>query len=166
MTLVKAKLKACDKGAKDIEFMFNPNELSLGKEVLVDEAEGARTDEGLSKVSFKYPKNHTLNISNLYIDTYETKESALTYINQFAQALEFVESGPAKGKRPPIYIFIWGDYQYLRCFVTKLDYTLKMFLPDGTPVRASVNLTLLETDAASSQGSTKASGRSSGSSRW
>ena len=166
MSLVKAKLKACDSGAKDIEFMFNPNELSLGKEVRVDQAEGARTDEGLSKVSFKYPINQTVNINNLYLDTNETKENVLTYIYEFEQALDFVKSGSAKGKRPPIYIFIWGDYQYLRCFVTKLDYTLKMFLPDGTPVRATVNLTLLETDAASSQGSTKASGRSSGSSRW
>ncbi|MEM6520025.1 MAG: hypothetical protein AAF722_11930, partial [Cyanobacteria bacterium P01_C01_bin.70] len=35
---------------------------------------------------------------------------------------------------------------YITCFVEKLDYKLTMFLADGTPVRAEVNLSLKEVD--------------------
>ncbi|MFP4124759.1 CIS tube protein [Coleofasciculus sp.] len=35
--------------------------------------------------------------------------------------------------------------------MTKLDYNLTMFLPDGTPVRAKINLTLEEIDESTSQ---------------
>lgn len=56
--------------------------------------------------------------------------------------------GPKKDQRPPMYRFVWGDQVYLRrCFVEKLNYKLTMFLPDGTPVRATVDsLKLKEAD--------------------
>ncbi len=140
MTLVKAKL--IGDGAEDIEFLFNPNQLSFSRTISLEQAQGSRTDEGQNKVSFKHPNPYSLKISNLIIDTYEEGKSVIEYINKFKKAVEFADSGEGQTKRPPIYIFTWGDTDYLRCFVKTLSFKLTLFLPDGTPVRASVDLDL------------------------
>jgi len=49
-------------------------------------------------------------------------------------------------RRPPVFYFIWGEKNYMCCMVKQLDYKLTMFLPNGTPVRAMVNITLEEVD--------------------
>ncbi|MEG3926622.1 CIS tube protein [Microcoleus sp. D3_18a_C4] len=68
-------------------------------------------------------------------------------------ALEYKEYGAGKIgeqildiRRPPVFYFIWGDKNYMCCMVKQLDYKLTMFLPNGTPVRAMVNITLEEVD--------------------
>lgn len=49
-------------------------------------------------------------------------------------------------RRPPVYYFIWGTHNYLTCMIESLSFKLTMFLPDGTPVRAMVDLSLKEVD--------------------
>lgn len=50
---------------------------------------------------------------------------------------------PAKINRPPLFTFVWGENRYLpRCFVKQVDVTYKLFLPNGTPVRATAKITL------------------------
>ena len=93
----------------------------------------------------------TLSIKDLTFDTYEQQTSVITLLSQFEKAVNFAQAGEADKKRPPTYVFTWGSYQYIRCFVTSLNYTLTMFLPDGTPVRAKVDLTLEEIDESTSQ---------------
>lgn len=147
---VKAKLMAQD-GGDNIEFMFNPTELSFSRSNSITKPDGARTDGGLPKVSFGSPEPYKLTLSNLLFDTYETGENVYTkYISKFRQAVEFLQSK----ERPPVYLFTWGSQEYLRCFVQSLSYKLTLFLPDGTPVRATVDLTLEEVDEVTSSGNT------------
>ena len=49
-------------------------------------------------------------------------------------------------RRPPVYYFIWGEKNYMCCMIETSNCKLMMFLPDGTPVRASVDLALREVD--------------------
>jgi len=148
--LVKAQLISTD-GGGTIEFMFNPNQLAFNQQINLTKSSGARTGRGLPKVNFAYPEPVILTINDLIFDTYEQNESVLKYIKSFQKAVDFAESGAGQEKRPPTYVFTWGSQKYIRCFVTKLDYTLTMFLPDGTPVRAKINLTLEEIDESTSQ---------------
>lgn len=137
--------------SKDIEFMFNPTELTFSQSMHLNESQGARTQKGLPKVTFAYPEACVLTISNILFDTYEKGTSVIEdYISKLTKALDFAESGEGANKRPPIYLFTWGDYQYLRCFVQQITYRLTLFLPDGTPVQAKVNMTLKEIDEANS----------------
>jgi hypothetical protein len=144
MSLEKAKLKAIE-GGEDIEFMFNPSQLALSRTISLEQAQGSRTDEGKNKVSFKHPNPYSLKISNILIDTYETDTSVLNYIEKFKKAVEFSQ-GKGQGKRPPVYLFTWGSQEYLRVFVKTLSYKLTLFKPNGTPVRATVDLDLEEVD--------------------
>ncbi|WP_427162152.1 hypothetical protein ACQFX9_11660 [Aliinostoc sp. HNIBRCY26] len=149
--LVKAKLIATEQAAPDIEFMFNPTQLDFSQQINLTKSSGARTGRGLPKVSFAYPEPCILTINNIIFDTYEAGTSVLTHLKKFEKAVNFAEAGTGVDKRPPIYIFTWGDQQYLRCFVQSLSYSLTLFLPDGTPVRAKVNLTLEEVDESITQ---------------
>ncbi|MEO1094798.1 MAG: hypothetical protein AAFX01_07850 [Cyanobacteria bacterium J06638_28] len=162
MTLEKAKLKAIDSGVDDIEFMFNPNEISFSRSMSLEQSKGSRTETGQNKTSFKHPNPYSLTVGNIIFDTYETNESVLPYILKFNSAVEFTQKGEGEKKRPPIYLFTWGDNNYLRCFVKKFDFKLTLFLPDGKPVRASVNLSLEQVDPPTPSRSQGASNPSSG----
>lgn len=152
MKLEKATLIPIHGEAEKIEFMFNPNLLTFTRSIELEQAKGARTDKGNNKVSFKHPNPYSLTISNILIDTYETKDaSVLDYIKKFKKSVEFAEQGNGKTKRPPIYIFAWGNHNYLRCFVKKLTFKLTLFRPDGTPVRAAIDLDLEQVDLPNSQ---------------
>jgi hypothetical protein len=59
---------------------------------------------------------------------------------------EGVGSQSLETRRPPVFYFIWGEKNYMCCMIKQLDYKLTMFLPNGTPVRAMVNITLEEVD--------------------
>ncbi|MCF3575744.1 hypothetical protein [Planktothrix agardhii] len=59
---------------------------------------------------------------------------------------EKVGSQTLETRRPPVFYFIWGEKNYMCCMIKQLDYKLTMFLPNGTPVRAMVNITLEEVD--------------------
>jgi Contractile injection system tube protein len=149
--LQKARLFSVDSSQLDFEFLFNPDALSFKHAVKVKDAEGARTAQGTPKVAFEYPQAMVLTLNKIMFDTFEEGTSVLEkYINKLKKAVEF--AGFAVGgvtsldKRPPIYMFVWGSQNYLRCFVEKLDYKLTLFLTDGTPVRAEVNLSLKEVD--------------------
>jgi hypothetical protein len=150
MPLMKAKLISQD-GGGTIQFMFNPTQLAFNQSINLTKSEGSRTGRGLPKVSFAFPNPCTLTLSEIIFDTYEQGTNVLTHIRQFENALNFASSGQAANKRPPTYVFTWGDHQYIRCFITQLNYTLTLFLPDGTPVRAKLDLTLEEIDESIAQ---------------
>lgn len=155
MQLEKAVLiPAQGENAQRIEFMFNPSELKFARSVNIEQSEGARTDAGQNKTSFKHPNPYQLSISNVILDTYENKESdrnVLKPLKPFTDAVAYAKDGEGKEKRPPIYIFTWGTNSYLRCFIKTCNFRLTMFLPDGTPVRAILELTLEQADDSTPQ---------------
>jgi hypothetical protein len=139
---VKASLISQD-GTDNIDFMYNPTQLSFSRSMSINSAPGARTASGLPKASFANPEPYTLSINSIVFDTYEQGTNVMTlHISKLRQSVEFASSLG----RPPVYIFTWGSQNYLKCLVQSLSYKLTMFLPDGTPVRASVDLTLREVD--------------------
>jgi len=141
--LVKAKLFSLNSEEYDIAFMFNPTQLDFTRSIKLNSPAGARDKKGQSKVSFANPDPCQIKLSKILFDTYEQGTSVLTYIEQLTKAVKFIDE---KTQRPPIYLLIWGSNDYLRCFVESFNYQLTMFLPDGTPVRATANLTLKEVD--------------------
>lgn len=147
MTLEKATLINTDDRKKSIKFMFNPNQLNFSRTISLEQAPGARTKAGENKTSFKHPNPYSLTINNVILDTYESGKNVLDEVGKFTEAVEFSQGGKGKDRRPPIYIFKWGEERYLRCFIKTLSFKLTLFLPDGTPVRAVLDLTLEQVDS-------------------
>ncbi|MBD2514364.1 hypothetical protein H6G93_04955 [Nostoc sp. FACHB-973] len=140
--LEKAKLVAYNGEAEDIELMFNPTEISFSRMVEWKSNDGNRGTDLLPKINFSGVKPYMFTLKQLLFDTYETKESVMEkYIDKIKKGVETKKG--AGDKRPPVYILTWGTV-YFHCVIKKVTYTLNMFLTDGTPVRAMVDIELQE----------------------
>ena len=129
--------------AKDIEFMFNPSELDFTRQVHWDYELGNRGTTLLPKVNFSGVEPYSFRLPNLLFDTYEKKTSVLKkHIDNIKKG---VTAKSGERTRPPVYVFTWHD-SYFPCVMTSLNYRLTLFLPDGTPVKAIVNIELQEVD--------------------
>jgi Contractile injection system tube protein len=146
MRLEKAKLIVHSDpsgGAKDIEFMFNPTELDFTRRIRWDSDVGNRGTSLLPKVNFSGVEPYSFTLQNLLFDTYEKKTSVLTeYIDNIKKGATARTNAHS---RPPVYILTWHD-SYFHCVMTSLNYRLTLFLADGTPVKAIVNIALEEVD--------------------
>ena len=146
MKIEKAKLMVYSDPsgqAKDIEFMFNPSELDFTRQVNWHHEEGHRGTTLLPKVNFSGVEPYSFTLQNLLFDTYETKKSVLKeYIDNIKKGATALDP---ERTRPPVYILTWHD-SYFHCVMTSLNYRLTLFLPDGTPVKAIVNIGLQEVD--------------------
>ncbi|MEH2387880.1 MAG: hypothetical protein V7K14_19305 [Nostoc sp.] len=141
--LEKAKLEAYNGEAEDIELMFNPSEISFSRTVNWQKHPGNRGKSLLPKINFSGVEPYQFTLKQLIFDTYETKESVMKYIDIIKMGVESI--GKEADKRPPVYTFKWKD-EYFYCVMNSLTYTLNMFLTDGTPVRAMVDISLQEVD--------------------
>ena len=141
--LEKAKLKAYNGEAPDIDLMFNPSEISFSRSVNWEKHPGNRGTTLLPKINFSGVEPYRFDLKQIIYDTYETKKSVMEYIDKIKKGVETIEG--QSDKRPPVYKFTWKD-EYFYCVMTSLSYTLTMFLTDGTPVRAMVDISLQEVD--------------------
>lgn len=144
-TLKKATLHSLDGDKYSFTFMYNPSSISINRKVKVESNNGARTqNEGIPKVSFAHPEPVTIAIKDIIFDTYENNSDrdVGNKLKKLTQTVKFIDSD----ERPPVYVFNWGNINYLRCYVESLDYQLTLFLPNGTPVRAKASISLKEID--------------------
>jgi hypothetical protein len=147
----------------NITFMYNPTEISLSRSMNIEQARGARDRSGANKTSFKHPNPYSLKISNIILDTYESGISVLPLVDVFKKGVEFLDpqnstsplvnstrssensssrTNPNPQNRPPIYLFIWGNHKYLKCFMKQVTFKFTMFFPNGDPARAILDLSL------------------------
>ena len=154
--LEKAKLHAYNGEAPDIELMFNPAEISFSRSIIWQEHPGNRGTTLLPKINFSGVQPYKFDLKQLIYDTYENKKSVMEYIDIIKKGVETIEGMP--DKRPPVYKFTWKD-EYFYCVMTSLTYTLTMFLTDGTPVRAMVDISLQEVDKNNLPGGTESASK-------
>ncbi|WP_329311142.1 CIS tube protein [Streptomyces sp. NBC_01262] len=149
-----------------IEALFNPHEISRSRSVTWEAPEpawGGWTWSGLQQ-EFGSVEPATLSVE-LFFDTYESRASA----SAWSRAASFVtpanpfQTGDATDvtaltgrvarlaevdtelHRPPQCTLSWGAFSEIFTGVlTRLDERFTMFLPDGTPVRATLSCNFVE----------------------
>ncbi|MFR5601848.1 MAG: hypothetical protein ACLTKI_05590 [Lachnospiraceae bacterium] len=137
----KAKL-TIEEIPEDLEVMFNPESYQLSFSASYSEKKVAGLDGPISQ--YIAGDSQTLDMT-LYFDTYKpptlkdpgesgTDVSALT---RKLAALVFIKGSL---HRPPKVTFKWGALKFSGV-VTNVKQTYTMFLRDGTPVRAKVEVT-------------------------
>jgi hypothetical protein len=84
----------------------------------------------------------------LFFDTYEAGKDVRKMYTDILDKMMMVEEnlrdGDSDRGRPPYCRLCWGKVFSFKCVVVSLNLEFTMFLPDGTPVRATANLTLKE----------------------
>ena len=134
--LRKAKIKILDgsNAGQEVGVLFNPAEYNLETSNKFQES----APPGLSSPIFQFVSGEAPTLSmDLYFDTYTDGEgkdvSEITA--RFAALLEI----DADLHAPPRVEFKWGVFAF-KAVIDKLSQRFTMFLADGTPVRATLNV--------------------------
>ncbi len=141
MELEKATLLRYDPDAmtveKDgVEVLFNPTQYRLEKSNQFSEV----AVPGLSAPLLQFGKGGAGVLSmDLFFDTYETRSDVRTYTDKIVSLLDIDSELHA----PPVCIFSWGHLNFI-CVLERASHTFDLFLPDGTPVRATVAVSFKE----------------------
>jgi len=131
---------------------LNPKELSVDKTVAWQKKENTGGDQ--PHLQFSAADGRIMSFE-LWFDTYETAENVhakyVQHLIKLAMVRDASDGAPEDKKRPPRLKVVWGSGA-LPAFEGVLEsvgtkYT--MFLPDGTPVRATCTVKLKEASAAS-----------------
>lgn len=142
MGFEKATIQRYDpKSAKttgaEIKVLFNPTEYRLTKSNQF--AEVAVPGLGASPIQFVRGAARTLSMQ-LFFDTYEAGENVRTHTDKIIELLEV----DADLHAPPICQFTWGEKLTFVGVLERADQRFTLFRSDGTPVRATVDVTFKE----------------------
>lgn len=146
MSLEKAIITNTVTGDK-IPVMFNPEEYTINREINYAQA----TIPGLSApiLQFVAGNMQTLDME-LFIDTYEEHRLGTKVLNRRGEDVrrlsrlitDLMNIEPTTHK-PPVLLFIWASLAFT-CVLAKVNQRFIMFLPDGTPVRARLQVSFHE----------------------
>lgn len=146
MALEKAKITNTVTN-EGIEVMFNPEEYTVNK----DNNFAQQAIPGLSApiIQFVHGNMQTLEME-MFLDTYETNRSNNRVLNQAGQDVrqltrkitDLMKIEPTT-HAPPVLLFTWGSLSFT-CVLARASQRFIMFMPDGTPVRARLQVTFNE----------------------
>lgn len=149
--LAKAYLTRKDDTSVQVKCLFNPKELSVEKSNQFAEV----NIPGLSSPVLQFVRGNARSVTmDLFFDTYEKGEDVRKHTDQITgwdAGSMLSKLSPKKGlmdidsdlHAPPVCIFIWGDFMF-QCIIERVSKRFTMFLPEGIPVRATLNVTLKE----------------------
>jgi nucleoid-associated protein YgaU len=135
----KAFIENLDTGER-IAVLFNPKEYSISKSNTWQRA--ATSGANLPSTTFASGQPASMTVQ-LFFDTYETKTDVRSHTNKIARLMEVSirEEGESNKLRPPKVKFHWGLTWTFKAVITRISQKFTLFLPTGTPVRATVDVT-------------------------
>lgn len=143
--LQKAKIKNLDTN-EVLELRFNPTEYSFSKTNTWNEAQSRGGDVPALEFGGGAPISLTMEV---FFDTHEEAKDVRTYTNKLWK-LVLVDPGnrdaTTQQGSPPQCEFQWGMMWSFKAVVTSLSMKFTMFLANGTPTRATANLTLKQAE--------------------
>lgn len=129
-------LNPLDVPIDEIPVLFNPTEYSLDKQVNYAD----RTLPGLGTPISQFVSGDAETLSmELFFDTYEEGTDVREHTDRIDDLLEV----DADRHAPPVCRFAWGSLNF-KSVLESASKTFTMFLPDGTPVRARIDVTFRE----------------------
>ena len=119
-----------------IPVLFNPTQYSLDRTNQIAEI----GIPGMSAPIMQYVRGNARTLSmDLLFDTYEAQIDVRLYTELVYGLMGINPITHA----PPICVFTWGTFLF-RCVVEHVGGRFTLFLPSGTPVRATLSVTLKE----------------------
>ncbi|MCX6006958.1 MAG: LysM peptidoglycan-binding domain-containing protein [Chloroflexi bacterium] len=129
-----------------VECMFRPKEYSITKQ------NSWQTNEakGKSAPQLEFRGGQASNLTmELFFDTYEAGEDVRKHTSRVMKLMSIdpmlTDQTTAKG-RPPMCRFQWGPVIAFKAVLTDITQKFTMFKSDGTPVRATLEVTFKEVE--------------------
>ncbi len=141
MELEKATIRLYDpdtmavKGDK-IRVLFNPTQYRLSRSNQFGEV--AVPGLPASLIQFGKGNSSTLTMQ-LFFDTFEKQTDVREHTKKITRLLDIDPELHA----PPVLVFSWGRLNFV-CVLERAEQTFDLFLADGTPVRATVDVAFKE----------------------
>ena len=133
--LVKAKIQN-EETKESVECYFNPKELTYDKAIQYKQHPNQEQDE--SELEFTSANPQTIAFEVLF-DCFESDEKDV--YKKYISKLESFAMVMEDKKRPPLMAFIWGSaLPVFKGVIEKINVKYTLFLPDGTPTRATVQI--------------------------
>ncbi len=130
-----------DKSERPIECLFNPNEYTFSKRNTW--TAGKVPGKNVPQLEFSGGDSMTLTMQ-LFFDTYATGQDVRRITNRIWKLMNINEKltdmTSVKG-RPPMVEFQWGSTWSFQAVITSISQKFTMFRYDGTPVRATLDVT-------------------------
>jgi len=143
MTLVKASIRSTS-GGEELECAFNPSEYSISKSA---EWRGTPTTGSPTAPTPEFVGTKPRNLRmKLLFDAWASGADTVTdSVDQLLKWCNPTSSSISQGRpNPPILAFTWGQSAFFDAYLQSVDAQYTMFKPDGTPLRASVTVALVE----------------------
>jgi len=142
----KLHIIGLEKGG-DIEAMYNPKELQIDKSVPWQKAKNSKADK--PDLEFTSADGRSMSFE-LMFDTFEEGTSVFSKVDQLLQLAMVMEEGGSEDKKRPTRVkVVWGTLPAFEGVIESISTKYTMFLPDGTPVRATCNVKVKEANKAS-----------------
>lgn len=140
-SLEKAVITNTNTGDR-VTVMFNPEEYTLNKDI--NYAQTAVPGLSSPILQFVHGNLQTLEME-LFLDTLEahTGTSAGDDVRNLVKKVTGLMSIDPATHAPPILLFTWGSLSFT-CVLARVSQRFIMFFPDGTPVRARLQVTFNE----------------------
>jgi LysM repeat protein len=135
MALEKATIVNTDTNAR-LTVQFNPEEYSLSSDN--NFAQAAIPGRSSPLLQFTHGNLRTLDME-LIFDSYEQRTDVRPKVQQVLNLLEINPDTHA----PPVLLFVWGSLRFT-CVLVKASQKYIVFLADGSPARARVQVTFNE----------------------
>ncbi len=159
--MLKAFIEDLDNHTR-IEVMFNPKEYTITK--TASWSREAAPGSNTPSLTFTSGEPQTLTVQ-LFFDTYLEKTDVRRHTKKLAKLMEvsIEDEGPTHRLRPPKVKFHWGLTWSFKAVITSMTQHFTLFLPTGTPVRATVDVTFQQiADERSFPGQNPTSGGAAG----
>ena len=133
--------------AERVPVMFNPEEYTVKKGI--NYAQAAVPGLSAPLLQFVNGNLQTLDME-LFLDTYEEHREGNRVMNEAGEDVrnltrkltDLLKIAPAV-HAPPVLLFTWGSLSFT-CVLAEVSQRFIMFLPDGTPVRARLQVSFHE----------------------
>jgi hypothetical protein len=137
--LVKAKIETCPgEGDISLDVYFNPKEIQIDKTVPWTEHAKTEGNEPTLEFTNAKPKNLTV---ELMFDGFEDE---VDVHKKYVSKLERMTMVDETKKRPPNLTFTFGSMPVFKGVIASLGVKYTLFMPDGTPVRATVTVKMTQ----------------------
>lgn len=141
-SLTKALIINLDTG-QWVECMFNPKEYTFTKQNRWTQGKNSGND--IPQLEFSNGQPATLKMQ-IFFDTYASdKKDVRKEYTDHIWSLMMVDEGlmdqKTKKSRPPMVRFQWGDMWSFDAVITNISQKFILFLDNGTPVRAMLDVT-------------------------
>ncbi len=130
-------------GGVAVSCMFNPFEYTVAKTNTYEEK--SRNRSSVPRVEFKKAGAQTLRLK-LVFDSYEAQEDVSQTTRQLWKLMESKtrqEGNRTEKVPPPEVAFEWGVFRFVSV-ITNMTQKFTLFLPNGTPVRAEIDITFTQ----------------------